>query len=544
MRFVAIVAACAATGALTAAARTETRSMSAGSLSGRILVLENGQPVPVRRAMVTLRGSLVQTSGATTHTDTDGRYRFDTVPAGTVRLVVAKPGFVMPGIGSFRTAGWPAEIADGRTSTLDLTMLPGAAIEGRVLDETGQPVRDIIVSAARFSYSLNGRHPEAVAQTITDGTGHYRLHTLAAGEYYVYAMPNPRGEPQLVWLPEGPPLGVALTYYPGTSRGDQAQSVFIAAGQEVTDLDVVLTSVSLAEVSGQVLTSSGRKAERFSVRLQAVGGPVGQVGGGIPGGTNLFFYRAVPPGDYWFSAVSADEDGGQEVVILRLSVAGRDVTGLTLQTAPGREVAGRVEVDAGAAPLPPGLFVVAHETALELPTPHEATAPGPAPVAPTGAFTFDWLFGPRLLRVAGLPPGWAVSGVQLGDADISDTPVDFQAVNSGNPRVRVTNITGEMTGTARDASGRPVAGLPVVVFSANEARWGALSRWVRAVETDLDGRFAVGDLIPDRYHVVAVRQLDSGAWMDPDVLRRLATGTPISVVAGASTQADVTVGGT
>ncbi len=61
--------------------RAGTVAAGTAAVSGRVLVRGLLTPTPVRRARVTLRGE-APAEARTTDTDTDGRYRFDRLPAG------------------------------------------------------------------------------------------------------------------------------------------------------------------------------------------------------------------------------------------------------------------------------------------------------------------------------------------------------------------------------------------------------------------------------------------------------------------------------
>ena len=92
-----------------------------------------------------------------------------------------------------------------------------------------------------------------------------------------------------------------------------------------------------------------------------------------------------------------------EFAAVRLTVGAQDLENLTLTTAKGAVVNGRVEVEGGPPPALNTLQVIAHETAFELPQLPGTPALGvsPAAVAPDGTFSFNGLFGPRLLHSTG-----------------------------------------------------------------------------------------------------------------------------------------------
>ena len=75
--------------ALGGGAQAPVEPPDAGSISGRVVVLGESSPVPIRRARVTLEGGVGR---QVTDTDTDGRYRFAGLRAGSYQVTAEKPG--------------------------------------------------------------------------------------------------------------------------------------------------------------------------------------------------------------------------------------------------------------------------------------------------------------------------------------------------------------------------------------------------------------------------------------------------------------------
>src|SRR5262245_26549724 len=63
------------------------------SIAGRVVIQQNGQPAPVRRARVTLESPILPRV-VRVDTDVDGRFQFSDLPASSYRVIVEKAGFV------------------------------------------------------------------------------------------------------------------------------------------------------------------------------------------------------------------------------------------------------------------------------------------------------------------------------------------------------------------------------------------------------------------------------------------------------------------
>jgi hypothetical protein len=115
--------------ALLVAARGSAQSPAV--IEGRVVTGSGDEVRPVRRATVTLSGRGV--SPRDVETDVQGRYRFEKLARGEYRIRVYKPGYLH----------WIGDAEPDAT----ITMIRGGAIEGVVLDPSGEPLRGVAVSA-------------------------------------------------------------------------------------------------------------------------------------------------------------------------------------------------------------------------------------------------------------------------------------------------------------------------------------------------------------------------------------------------------------
>lgn len=492
------------------------------SIGGRVLILQNGQPAPVRRARVTLESSLLPRA-MRVDTDVEGRFQFRDLPAGSYRTIVEKAGFVPLVKDPRRAFERPAaiEIKDGQEASAECWMQPGAAIEGTVVNQAGDPAISVVVEAQRYAYDATGRRLMTVQMARTDDRGRYRVHTLPPGEYLLTAGPDPLDQAAR----GATPIALGHTFYPGTGRSDEARPIPLAVGQTASGVDIALTRVPVVSLNGRVRQSSGQPVKDMMVRLQRVGGPVGEVRGfSVPNG-DQFDYPTVPAGEYWLMGVVRPAPGADlEFGVTRIVVADQPQPNLVVTTAKGASIAGRVEVEGGTTALPSGVQIVAYDSEYTPPS-LPVGAPAQAPterVDASGAFAFASLFGMRLIQVEHLPATWAVKSIALDEKDITDAVAEFTGGDRPRAvRIVVTPRTASVRGRVEDNDGRSVTGARVVVFSNDERHWRPRSRLIRVAESGPDGTFAIDGLIGGAYSVAAMSFLEDGSWTDANVLRGL-----------------------
>jgi hypothetical protein len=167
--------------------------------------------------------------------------------------------------------------------------------------------------------------------------------------------------------------------------------------------------------------------------------------------------------------------------------------------------------------------------------------------SPTGEFTtleippgryvvrmaaFDW---------AGLTT-WAYLSSTLNGAEVGTVPIDLTADVSG-VRIIMSDHANEISGTVRDAQGRPDPTAAVLIFSTDRAGWtnfGTYPRAIRNLKSTSDGAFRIPSMPPGEYYVIAVPDERTDDWMNTKFLERLAaTATRFRVVAGQKTTLNV-----
>ena len=373
-----------------------------------------------------------------------------------------------------------------------------------------------------------GRHlPLPAGITTTNDLGEFRISGLEPGDYYLKASTTE------TWAAEGDKKAAyayAETFYPGVVGPGSGQMISLATGQEVDSLDFPLSVGRAARISGVLLNANGEPMASQAVNLDRIGRTIGGAlqsagfGGAARTDRNgAFEIHDLPPGEYRLYSGNPQADSAS---INSLIVSDSDVDGLVLTPRRASSVRGTITTDDGTAPpFPPARIRVT-------PVPADDTnvlPPWGTPTAQTPgsdwSFRFTNIDGPYLFRPTGLPDDWMLQSVRLNGRDVTDAPLDIPKGGSETSGVQIviTRRTATLAGKVVTPAGDPLADSTVIVFAADDRRWGIGTRFVKSTRPDIAGHFSVGGLPPGNYLAIAKDFVADGQWEDPDYLRSLAS---------------------
>jgi hypothetical protein len=139
----------------------------------------------------------------------------------------------------------------------------------------------------------------------------------------------------------------------------------------------------------------------------------------------------------------------------------------------------------------------------------------------------DWTFEAmglterRRFRPINPPQGWYLKSVSHQGNDITDTGMEFkEGQQVGGIDIVLTQRVTDVSGTVQDSRGKPVTDFVVVAFSPDSGKWGYMTRYVRTVRPNQEGRFSLKGLPPDEYYVIALDYLEQGEEGDPEQLEK------------------------
>jgi hypothetical protein len=508
-----------------------------GTIRGRIVVAETGRPLARARVgliSATAPGRPLMTSSS----NSLGNFELRDVPPGPYFVSASRAGYLelQHGQRRPRERGTAVIVRDGETvPRIDIALPRGSVLAGRITDDAGHPYPGILVSVWEMRYREGRRLPFPAGGARTDDLGDYRIFGLPPGAYHISA-----ASPETWRNEKNETFGFATTYYASSDAGPPI-TIALEVAQQRLGLDFSLTASRTARVAGRVTRTNGEPmaGEAVQLSLTIPGTGVFFAGSQISTRTaadGAFELRDVPPGAYSIRAGARNETAIETVVV------SGDVDNLVLVATSGSPVTGMIVTDEGAPPP-----FTASGVRLNLLTDSDRVKP----TVRVPAINNDWTFalsnvgGPFVFRVQGLPPGWMLDAVRIGDRDITDVPFD---VPTGGKEVSglqivITEKIGKIGGTVVTADrGAPASDATVVVFSEEEDQWIFGSRFVRSARPASNGTYTITGLPAGNYLVVARQTLMDGEWESREFLAAaLPDGVRVELKAGESGQADVKV---
>ena len=228
-----------------------------------------------------------------------------------------------------------------------------------------------------------------------------------------------------------------------------------------------------------------------------------------------FTLRSVPPGEYRLHVYDVrPAAGAPEFASVPVSIAGEDVTALTVAAAPGATASGRVVFEDGAK-VNLSVFVRSVTTVAGAPTFSNMSVR----VNPDSTFELSGLTERQTFRTAMLPEGWFLKSVTHEGIDITDTGYDFRpGQRVSGIEIRLTRRATSLAGTVQDNNGAPIGDYTVVAF--HEHRPMGTPDSIRSQRAARPGR-PIHDsraAARDEYFVVALEYVETGQEFDPEQL--------------------------
>jgi protocatechuate 3,4-dioxygenase beta subunit len=473
------------------------------TVDGVVTNAVTGEPVP--RAHVTLNGFTTgqqKTFGAVSKAD--GTFSMPGLPPGTYYAAAQCTGYSP--LNNFGPRDLVSmRVGPGDTkSDLKLKLMPNGSISGRVLDSDGEPIEQasVVAEGAMSSGSAD-----------TDDKGQFRIGGLAPGKYHVRAKPQAMQVPPEIRTDGTVEVHYARTWFSGSLDEKGATRVQVAAGAEVSGIEIRLIQTRITHVKGKVEgIPAGAQGRMLQIR-QGTGTTGSQLN---PDGT--FEMWRLDPGKYTLMATWGTP-GGQfsHSAPTDIEVADSDIDNIVLRYIPPADIHGVVQFDDEQAKPPAptaqqgaqkGGFSRMGPARLVLQPPNGAYMgphPNPADVSQDGSFTFEQA-GPDRYRVV---PTWGpvyIKSIRLGDAETEGDVLDLRNGGGAAVTIVVSSAVAQVSGTVTDSNG-PVAGATVVLVPPD---LGSRALWAH---TGQDGTYSVTGIVPGPYKIAIVDVDEAAAVM-------------------------------
>lgn len=500
------------------AAPPPTKPEDLCAIEGQVFSLATGAPVP--KAEVILRGTQrAPNSGGmpqsyATVSDAGGNFTLKDLEPGKYRLSVQRTGFVNFNYGSHGTSGGGTLLSldpGHRMEDVTAKLTPHAVITGRVVDDNNEPVVLAQVEAMHYTYQSGKKQLITSGSGSTNDLGEYRIYGLAPGRYYLLARPggdsyqNSVDRSATARAEDDVP-----TYYPGTIDAAAAAPLEVGPGVQLRGVNVALAKARTFRVRGRVEGHAGASV-LFAPRGEAPWSfPYAQH---MTGPKGTFEIDQVLPGTYTLTATAWT---GKEVyaALQDVDVGESNIDGLVLILAPGSEIGGHLEVEGTAPPNMDGVQVYLR--------PREQT--GMIFSSSASALSHDGIFTisnvgvqPYSLQVMGLPDGYWVRSIRMGDQEVKYTGIDLGHSTAAPITITLAPNAAQIDGAILNEKQEPAAGATVVLVP--EAKLRDRAEAYRTGSSDQNGRFTLKNIEPGDYTLFAWEDVEYGAYMDPAFLK-------------------------
>jgi protocatechuate 3,4-dioxygenase beta subunit len=491
------------------------------TITGRVLNAATGEPI--RKAHLALskpeasetEDGVAPVMAATTNTD--GYFSLEGIEPGSYRLSAQRNGFAATEYGAAgERAGTTLTLTADQKLDLTLKMVPLGVIAGRVLDGDGDAVPNAVVSAIHIFFAGGKRQIERHTRVRSNDLGEYRLYDLPAGRYYIAAsIPSSSAE-----AAQPPDEDSGLIYYQNATDLGNATPLELAAGGVLSNIDMLATRTRRVTVSGSVANAPAGSSVMVYLMPRDSALPLKFIrqDAEYHDDTGRFEIHSVAPGVYTLVANAA---GAVRKFSARqqLAVSGSEVQDILLSLSPGVDLHGRLSIEGVTAPASSHLGVT-------LQSRDEGNA-GVSPVAADGSFTVaNVVPNTYVLSISGLAMNCYVKSVRAGEQEFAPSEVDLTHGVAGPLSIVISATAGQVGGVVMNDKQQPAGSALVVLIPAQRQR-GDL---YKSTTTNPTGGFSLRGVTPGDYKLFAWQGIDTGAYEDPDFLKRFEDqGEPVSL---------------
>jgi uncharacterized protein (DUF2141 family) len=507
---------------------------AAGSyrIAGKVVSSTSG--APLSRVRVSIAPVTDLNDKLSFITGDGGAFEFKGLAPGKYSLEAARRGFIASAYDAherFSTAIVTGGDADSEHLVFRLT--PHAVLNGRVVDEAGDAVRDANVTLYLRDQSTGVGLTHPVNSSTTDDRGTYEFAELPAGTYFLSANARPwyalhpgsiQKSDGTLESPEGMhsfDVTYPTTYYADVLDTDEATPIPLRGGDRLS-VDLHLSPVPALHIAVHVPRSEHGLAMPALLRksfdsMENITGQAMQLGqlnmamvqdqnNSTPAEQTMEL-SGVPPGKYTVF-VPDDSAGPGEGALAEVNL---DHNGQLLTPSSGEPVSSlNFTVHVAGDPRLPQRLVLALRNA-------EHKVISASRVDEKGESQFVHLPPGKYSLLAATPgQDYEVTRITINGSPSKGHNLGIAAGSKIEGEVTLIGGTGSVQGFAR-RDGKAVAGAMVVLVPQDPDN---NAEMFRRDQSDLDGSFSLATVIPGEYTIVAIENGWDLDWSQPGVIAR------------------------
>lgn len=461
--------------------------------------------------------------------DAEGRYRLNNIPPGSYRLSAFAPAYAVEGDNDPTRPGRIVNLAEGETiGDLDLSLLRGGVITGRVTDEEG---RNVIAEPVRVhKIGSDGKPaPEHGFTSMfvhweTDDRGVYRIFGLEPGKYLVAVGGQTVMKISYVGGDGG---GYYLrTYYPSAVTESEAKVVEVKGGEEAGEINIRIASPAEGFVaSGRVVeaeTGEPISGVRINCSPTKSTSDIRFLDAVVSNSLGEFRFERLPPNSYRAHILNTNGGDlfGDQVLF---DIVDGDVNGLEIRRQREATISGVIILEGSNDPtLRAGLLqasVIAQNISDSRVTGLNPNAK--AVTTPEGSFKLSSLTPgkTRIIQGLGAPKGISLSRIERNGVETTDFDVLAGEQITG-VRLIFTHGAGVIAGRVEIKGGALPPHTRLMVRALREGETG-FSFSTPSAEVDSRGQFLIEGLSHGLYRLTLYPGSFSQTGGNPINLRRV-----------------------
>jgi 5-hydroxyisourate hydrolase-like protein (transthyretin family) len=486
-------------------------------ISGKVVDALSG--APLARCAVEIGPTEDRGASRSIETGNDGVFAFDGLAQGKYRLSASKRGYLSQAYEQHDNFSTAIAVGPGLQSEgLNFKVVPQAVITGVVTDEHGEPVRRAQVRLFKDEDRIGIRSTVQRQTTATDDRGVYQLARIDPGNYYVaisgqpwYAQALRRSLPNEKEEEPASPLDVAYptTFYPQATDSEDATPIPIRGGERI-QADVTLNAQQALHVRIRLPVQDQETG--FGLRMsQSIFGqvePVSSFGQTVQNG--VMEISGILPGHYDFTLFHPGPGNTNDESTHFTGEVISSTTELTPEEAESEvNVSGKVTSVDGK--IPSGGITL---------RPHQGRT-YTAMLDTAGEFAVK--VPPGDYEIVGQIPQMYLAQLTAQDGVVKNRVLTVKAGSTPKLELLASKGFGQIDGVAK-RGGQPASGIMVLLAPDDNPVL------FRRDQSDSDGSFTMGNVVPGHYRLLAVERGWELEWANRDVLNAfLKKSVPVEV---------------